>query len=420
MWSASKKYDVVVAGAGPSGIGAAVAASRCGAKVLMLEQSSRPGGVAVRCGCPGIMGCALAGEQVVSGVAEELIRRLARRGAAMFKKSFRKDFADAPITEEILSSEDDIALEATQMLREADVDMLAYCTVYGCEREERALRCLKAFCAGENLTLPAQAFVDCTGDALLAHLADLPTRLPAPEERMTKTVMLRVRNLEPFDVAEMRQRFRGICGTFPFPAQNAFMLHPSGMHGDFLLNITLTDGDPFDPADLTRMDVELREQVPIILDWLRNNIPEFRNCILEGTAPAIGVRNSRQLVGRETIRCEDLDAGTVVAKPVAIGMRSYGGHGLTGFRQDWAHSQSGLRGIPYGVLLSPECDNLAVGGRAISVEPRAVTAIRLMAQCFATGQAAGTIAAGTATSGHLPESSLARESLLRQNLRIDA
>ena len=328
--------------------------------------------------------------------------------------------SEHPITEEIISSEEEIAWEATQMLREAKVDLLAYCTVYGCEREERNLRSLKAFCAGENLTLPAQAFVDCTGDALLAHLAGLPVRLPSPEERMTKTVMLRVRNLEPFDVAEIKQRFRTISASFPFPAQNAFMLHPSGMNGDFLLNITLIDGDSFDPADLTRMDIELREQVPVILDWLRNNLPEFRNCILECSAPAIGVRNGRQLVGRETITCADLDEGTPVAEPVAVGMRSYGGHGTSAFTQSWAHSQTGLRGIPYGALLSPECDNLAVGGRAISVEPRAVSAIRLMGQCFATGQAAGTIAALAAAAHRLPEYAPVRERLRQQNLRLDA
>ena len=78
----------------------------------------------------------------------------------------------------------------------------------------------------------------------------------------------------------------------------------------------------------------------------------------------------------------------------------------------------GVRSVPYGALLSPECDNYVAGGRAISTEPRAVTAIRMMAQCFATGQAAGTIAAFTAKDGLPPNYSLLRASLLKQRLLL--
>ena len=44
-------YDVIVAGGGPAGIGAAIAAARNGAKTLLLEQTAQLGGMAV----PGMM-----------------------------------------------------------------------------------------------------------------------------------------------------------------------------------------------------------------------------------------------------------------------------------------------------------------------------------------------------------------------------
>ncbi|MBQ6471149.1 MAG: FAD-dependent oxidoreductase [Victivallales bacterium] len=418
MWNPDKQYDVVVAGAGPAGIAAAIASARNGARTLVVEQSSRPGGVAVGCACPAFMGCAVEGRQLVSGIGEELVRRLGRRNAAMLKRTFRRDFADGPILEDIVSSEDEIALEANRMLAESGADLLAYCTVYGCAMERRNIARLDAFCAGENLRLTAKMFVDCTGDALLAHLGGLPVNLTPADALMTKTVMIRVRNLKPFVVAEMKQRFQNVRQTFPFPAQDAFMLHPSGLHGDFLLNVTLTGGDSFSPGDLTRMDCELREQIPVILDWLRKNIPEFQDCILEAAAPRLGVRNGRNIVGRETIRCQDLDEGTPVADPVAVGTRHYGGHGTTNFTQNWAKMTDGFRSVPYGTLLSPECDNYVAGGRAIGVEPRAVTSIRMMAQCFATGQAAGTIAALAAMGGAFPAYERLRQSLMDQGLLL--
>ena len=46
------EYDIVIAGAGPAGFGAAMGAARLGKKVLVFDRNSGPGGVAVYCGCP--------------------------------------------------------------------------------------------------------------------------------------------------------------------------------------------------------------------------------------------------------------------------------------------------------------------------------------------------------------------------------
>ena len=39
-----KHYDVIVVGAGPAGLGAAIEAGRLGAHVLLLDENDRPGG----------------------------------------------------------------------------------------------------------------------------------------------------------------------------------------------------------------------------------------------------------------------------------------------------------------------------------------------------------------------------------------
>ena len=45
MKTLQKKYDVVVIGGGPGGIPAAIAASRNGAKVLLVEKNNCLGGI---------------------------------------------------------------------------------------------------------------------------------------------------------------------------------------------------------------------------------------------------------------------------------------------------------------------------------------------------------------------------------------
>lgn len=42
-------FDVTVIGAGPAGLAAALAADRAGAKTLLIERESRPGGILKQC-----------------------------------------------------------------------------------------------------------------------------------------------------------------------------------------------------------------------------------------------------------------------------------------------------------------------------------------------------------------------------------
>ena len=108
-----------------------------------------------------------------------------------------------------------------------------------------------------------------------------------------------------------------------------------GTSDEVLLNMSLVAGDALDPWDLTRMDVELREQVMPIIDWLRRNFDEFKDCRLAAIAPKIGVRGGRTAVTEEMITCQSLIDGVPVAEPIALAHRTFGGHGINKFRNDW-------------------------------------------------------------------------------------
>ena len=392
------KYDVIVAGGGPAGFGAAMGAARTGKKVLLLDKNAGPGGVAVYCGCPVFSGITDFEPAHIGGIAGEF-------AAAMRNHAF--------IVEDITlnSSEFEIGLCMTRMLRKAGVNLLFYATLTGAETDRGKIHSISVSCCGKTLHFEAGSFVDATGDALLSRLSGVEILSANPEETMTKTVLFKVSGVQNFDKNLLLNVFPKL--DFPYPFQDRFMGTPVGDGSEILLNLTATEGDALNPFDLTRMDIELREQIPVIVNWMRAKLPGFENCRLTAVAPVIGIRASGNIRGKKVITAADLDNGTPTAEPVAVGKRSYGEHYVHCFKSPWRKNTHGSYEIPYGSLLAQQVNNLSVGGRCISIETRAVSAVRLMPVCLATGQAAG-IAAALG----FPDYEILKEELIRQKCRF--
>ena len=288
--------------------------------------------------------------------------------------------------------EADAALFMTRMLKEAQVDMLFYAVLTGVSCRDGKIEKINVFCCGKHLEFSADFFVDATGDAVLAQMSGVPVNEPEEEKTMTKTVLFKVTGVREFDKKKLLEVFPQL--EFPYPWQDRFMGGPGGPEGeDILLNLTAVSGNALDPFELTRMDMELREQVFTICEWMRRKLPGFENARPVFVAPNIGVRFSRCIVGQEQITCADLDNDTPVLEPVAWGKRAYGDHFTKTFQSPWRKSNIGLRAIPYGALIPQNIRNLTVGGRCISMEPEVATAVRYAPCCMATGQVAGIAAA---------------------------
>ena len=77
------RADVFVAGAGPAGFVAAIAAARNGAKVTLAEAFGFPGGMATAGLVGPISKFNFGGKRVVGGIAWEFVERLAAQGGAI-------------------------------------------------------------------------------------------------------------------------------------------------------------------------------------------------------------------------------------------------------------------------------------------------------------------------------------------------
>ena len=89
-----KVYDVIVAGAGPSGITASLSAARNGMNVLLIDKNAYPGGMNTAAMVSPLMTFHAGDKQVVKGIAQEIIDRLTekKRDARPSSRSYRRSF----------------------------------------------------------------------------------------------------------------------------------------------------------------------------------------------------------------------------------------------------------------------------------------------------------------------------------------
>ncbi len=393
------EYDVVVIGAGPGGIGAAVAASRAGASTLLVDRFGYPGGMGTAGNVCHMMCFGIDGRQVIGGIADELVRKMNAAGwAYQENKEFHPDFESLEGKElghHCIIDSEGLKIIANRLLDDSGVVSLFYTTFIGVIRDDSRITGVVLDTIEGPVSVTGRVFVDATGDAHLCYRAGLRVREAPVRESMTKTILMDFGNVTEFDKPRCKRIYAELFekGMTPFPNQDAFMgvklIDPCVVH----VNHTLAVGSSLHSSDATRMDKEMREQVMTTLDFYRTNIPGFQDAYLVRTAHTLGIRAGRGGIGIESITGEMVDASPEVSEPIAVNKRSYGGHGVDRFRPIWQASYNGTQQVPWKALIQADIDNLVLAGRCISADWKVLDTFRLIPACMAVGEAAGITAA---------------------------
>jgi hypothetical protein len=141
----------------------------------------------------------------------------------------------------------------------------------------------------------------------------------------------------------------------------------------------LTGYSGVDVSDLTRVEVESRRRMVAHLDYFRRHAPGFEHAWLMLSAPQVGVRHTRRLVGRHKLTIEDWRAGVVFEDEIGVSPSP---------SQKFANVS-----VPYRALVARDLDNLLAPGRHMSCDAQTQAFMREIPQCWLTGQAAGVAAA---------------------------
>ena len=389
--------QVLVVGGGAAGVSAAVAAARNGADTMLVERHGGLGGIATG----GLVILLLTlddgnGHQVIGGLCQEMIERLATRQAAVFPPRHEWGAADETLIEHyrtwglvwgmgphrvrysVAFDPEEFRFALNQMCEESGVRLLLHS--WACEglRDGDRLRGVVFQGKSGRFAILADTVVDASGDGdIFASVG-----VPFEKESVLPWLWFRMGGIDDVDAAidEGRWFFR--------TTGKGQVLLPWGATKGVVRKIDATD-----PFDLTLAEIECRKKVMEAVDQLRRDVPQFKDAHICEIARDLGITESRRMIGRYVLKRGDMDQPMADAIAITGHWTKYGT----------------LYWIPYRSLLANEVRNLLVAGRCISVDHPTHNATKEIPACMATGQAAGTAAAAAAAArGAVDEVDVAR------------
>jgi hypothetical protein len=176
--------------------------------------------------------------------------------------------------------------------------------------------------------------------------------------------------------------------------------------------------------DLTKAEIEGKRQVFKLAEVLRKHVPGFEHSHIQATAPFIGVRETRRMIGEYQLTAEDCVSGRKFADGIAKVGYPIDIHDPTSGKTLFTPigGEDGSYDIPYRCLLPVRVDQLLLAGRCISTTHEAMASSRTMVTGMMVGQAAGTAAALCVKAGMRPrdlDAQRLRAELRRQNVHLD-
>jgi hypothetical protein len=414
--------DVLVVGGGPAGIAAAVSAGRLGARAILLERHNHLGGLSTG-------GLVIwidrmtdwSGTRVIRGFAEEFLDRLPKGAVAGPPRDAwgSRDAATAAwwqlrtsafhgiVTYAPTCDPEWMKLTAQEMVLEAGASLMLHC--WGAEPivEDGAVRGAIFESKQGRRAVLAKIVVDATGDGDLfaragaACAADINagdihhcTNTSWMFGGVDMTAYLRWRAEQPEQFSAFLARGKETIGLF----EKAFVSWRDDVA--LFMGPRMVGFNALDIEDQTEVEIRSHRLMAKHLDIYRADAPGFSNAFLMMSAPQLGVRHTRRLVGMGAVLREGWD-GRV--QPDEIGVSP-------SLSPKFANVSVG-----YGSLVPETLDGLLAPGRHLSCDATSHSFMREIPQCWLTGQAAGAAAALAANSDVQPRAVPIQE--LRSALR---
>lgn len=458
MAIARRRVDVLVVGAGSAGVAAAIAASRNGARTLLVDAGPMAGGELVS-GLPLNAVLNARGEWVAGGVVRELLEDCDRMGGLVPPYFDWRSLWLVCVDPEVMK------LAVMRALKAAGVELLLYSFAEDVLVEDGQVIGVVVLNKQARTLVEADVVIDCSGDGDIAAAAGAPTEKGGDGARFQPvTLIFRMVGVEPEPLLDFVRRHPenvalGECLLEPrSEADCAEALYRQGVPSVFfdgkrpLVADAIARGELFAcgilavcPVSTARREVSLNttgiadldatrtdslsaalpalmEQVWTASAFLRNRVPGFERAAFSGIAPRIGIRETRRVIGEYVLTRDDVLSGRKRTDGIAKGAHELDVHGAGKEHRREMIAEGGSYDIPYATLLPRGVSNVMVAGRCLSATREAHGSARVMGTCMGMGQAAGTAAAMSIAEGaplrQLSVSAL-RDRLIQQGAVLD-
>jgi len=415
--------DILIAGSGPAGIGAAIASGRSGVRTMLIERYGFPGGnLTTAMVNPFFTFHDEKGNQVIRGIAEEFVQRMIQCGASYGHVS-DLTFDNASMTPFDPERAKIVLLE---MLLEAGVEILFHTQIVDANVKDGIVESVIIENKSGRQAVCPKYIVDCTGDADVAAFSGVPFAKGKEEDGSMQpaTLYFRVGGIDvpllrnwmkknrdilkdsPTDEEIDRQKAIAFLGMNEMvqKAKDSGLLHAEvaprilmyelPTPGVFSINTTrIQNIDGTNASDITRAEIALRKQVIEVQNFLKKNVGGFENSYVIDSGIQVGIRETRRIEGEYELNETEVLNSTSFEDGIACGTFAIDIHPPHGKQQIFTGSGKAVYEIPYRCLIPKNVNNLLVAGRPISATHIAHGSIRVMATCMAMGQAAGTAAA---------------------------
>lgn len=383
--------DVIVTGAGPSGVAAAVAAARAGAQVWLVERHGRLGGAGVTSIVNPLMG------STSEAFEQEVLRR--------FKQDYGNNW-------ELLD------LVYADMLEEAGVHVMLHAWMNGVIMEGRRVQGIEVLTKEGVLTLRARVVVDATADGDVAFAAGAAFEKGRTSDGLLQpmSIMYRIAGVDKTRglLCDSERQALAVrmddgrtwhdvvmagrdSGELPKNV-GIIRIYESATLGERTINATQTNHvDGTKAADLTRAEIDGRRQALTVWKFLKKHAPGYETSWISHMPAAVGVRETRRILGLEYLTAADLIAGrkwdTAIVRNASFSIDIHNPDGVGQSHKSGVSQHVQPYDIPYGCLVPRDTDGLLLAGRCISGSHEAHASYRVQRIAMAIGNAAGVAAA---------------------------
>ena len=416
-------FDLVVAGGGPAGTAAAVCAARLGAKVVLLEATGCLGGMGTSGLVTAFDPMANGERMLVGGLMREIVTTMQRRG--FLAPQVTPDFYTKRFHCWTPFKAEGYKLVLDELVKEAGIDMRFFTRAVDvdADSQRRSVRGVIIHNIEGMRYLRAKAFVDATGDAVLADLCGVPCREAGRDtpnimpptlcslfggidwERAhpssTATSPANQQKLLERAIADghFSHRDRHMPGLFKVGHSIGMLNAGHIFHMDALRCRSLSDGV-----------MRGRELAREYLSFFRKYVPGCENMEHVTTGSLVGVRESRRIVGEYELNFDDYLARRKFPDQIAVFNKAVDIHVYDDSEAEYQRYHSEYTktgrlkpgeyfGIPYGILVPEGWQNLWVAGRCNSSDVRVHGSIRVQPTASMMGQAVGTASVQSLTTG---------------------